>query len=415
MQRLNQNMHHQQASTAKNAAGSMMVFGDVIGALRHDIRANLGVILGGASLMASAGTVSEPLKIDVFHSMVKRGAKNLDRLLADITDYVKAKNGSLPWSPEPVRSELLLEQIQKECADFLVGRSLDLKVISSRLPTEISCDPRILAQVVRCFLSAAAVRMAKGTIEVSLSISELSCLALTVRDDGPPLSAKSAVESQMGESTGFTPSYQSDSLTSVFYRDLAISIIDALGERWAWQQSHGDGFNVVSVSCRPETAGSAHSHGAYPAVNVTNPAMWTSEAAEMVAAAVDSNRLTGLKILVADDSNDNRLLMRHLLATEGATIDTGANGEDALALAQQKTYDLVLMDLNMPVMDGHKAAVALRKTGYKGPIIGLSAHVSDDDLQACVIEGFSSCIERPVDRADLVNHILRELEHSTSS
>jgi CheY-like chemotaxis protein len=60
-------------------------------------------------------------------------------------------------------------------------------------------------------------------------------------------------------------------------------------------------------------------------------------------------------------------------------------------------------------MDGHKATVALREIGYKGPIIGLSAHVSEDDLQACVIEGFSRCIERPVDRADLVRHILREL------
>ena len=143
MQRPNQHMSHQQASTAKNAAESIMFLGDVLGALRHDIRANLGVILGGASLMASVGTASEHMQIDLFHNMVKRGAKNLDRLLADITDYGRAKNGSLRWSPEPVRSELLLDQIQKECSDFLVGRSLDLKVISCGLPTEISCDPRV--------------------------------------------------------------------------------------------------------------------------------------------------------------------------------------------------------------------------------------------------------------------------------
>jgi CheY-like chemotaxis protein len=219
----------------------------------------------------------------------------------------------------------------------------------------------------------------------------------------------------MGESTGFTPSYQSESVTSGFYRDLAISIIDALGERWAWQQSHSDGFNVVSVSCRPEAELFADSHRAHRAVNVTIPAMGASEDAAIVATAFNSHRLMGLKILVADDSNDNRLLMRHLLSTEGATIDTGENGEDVLTLAQQTIYDLVLMDLNMPVMDGHKATVALRKNGYKGPIIGLSAHVSDDDLQACVNEGFSRCVERPVDRTDLVNHILRELEHRASS
>jgi CheY-like chemotaxis protein len=257
--------------------------------------------------------------------------------------------------------------------------------------------------------------MAKGTIEVSLSSSELSRLAVTVRDDGPAVSSKHAAESQMDESTGFIPSYQSESVTSVFYRDLAISIIDALGERWAWQQSHSDGFNVVSLSCRPEAELFADSQRADPAVNVTIPAMGTSEGAAIVASAVKSHRLMGLKILVADDSNDNRLLMRHLLTTEGATIDSGANGEDVLALAQQTAYDLVLMDLNMPVMDGHKATVALRKNGYKGPIIGLSAHVSDDDLKACAIEGFSRCVERPVDRDDLVNHILIELEHSASS
>ena len=257
--------------------------------------------------------------------------------------------------------------------------------------------------------------MAKGTIEVSLSRSELSGLAVTVRDDGQELSAKYTVENQMGESTGFTPSYQSESVTSAFYRALAISIIDGLGERWAWQQSHSDGFNVISVSCLPGKIGFADSHGAHPAVNVTSATMGTSEGDLIVAAAVNSHRLMGLKILVADDSNDNRLLMRHLLATEGATIDTGANGEDVLVLVQQTMYDLVLMDLNMPVMDGHKATVALRKNGYKGPIIGLSAHVSDNDLQACVSEGFSRCIERPVDRADLVNHILRELKHRASS
>jgi CheY-like chemotaxis protein len=408
-------MSHQQASTAKNADGSILILGDVLGALRHDIRANLGVILGGASLMASAGTASEPLKIDVFHNMVKRGAKNLDRLLADITDYCRAKNGSLPWSPELVRSDLLLDQIEKECADFLAGRSLDLKVISYGHPTEISCDPRVLTQVVRCFLAAAAVRMAKGTIEVSLNSSDFSCLDVTVRDDGPAVSAKYAVKSQMGESTGFTPSYQSESVTSGFYRDLAISIIDGLGEGWAWQQSHSDGFNVISLQCLPEKIGFSHSQGVHSEVKGTSAAMGTSEGDLIVAAAVNSHRLMGLKILVADDSNDNQLLMRHLLATEGARIDTGANGEDVLALAKQTTYDLVLMDLNMPVMDGHKATVALRKNGYKGPIIGLSAHVSDDDLQACVSEGFSRCIERPVDRADLVNHILRELKHRVSS
>lgn len=414
MQRPDQHMSHQQASDAKNAAESIMFLGDVLGALRHDIRANLGIILGGASLMASVGTASEHLKIDLFHNMVKRGAKNLDRLLADITDYGRAKNGSLRWSPEPVRSEQLIDQIQKECSDFLVGRSLDLRVISYGLPTEISCDAQVLTQVVRGFLAAAAVRMAKGTIEVSLSRSEVSCLAVTVRDDGPELSTKCPVENQTSASTGFTPSYQSESVISAFYRDLAISIIDGMGERWAWQQSHSDGFNVISVSCLPEKIGFAHSDGAHPLVNLTSAAMGNSEAAVSVATAVNSHRLMGLKILVADDSNDNRLLMRHLLATEGATIDTGANGEDVLALVQQPTYDVVLMDLNMPVMDGHKATVALRKNGYKGSIIGLSAHVSDEDLQACVIEGFSCCIERPVDRTDLVNHILRELEFRAS-
>lgn len=122
--------------------------------------------------------------------------------------------------------------------------------------------------------------------------------------------------------------------------------------------------------------------------------------------------LSGLRVLLADDSADNRTLIRYYLTSMGAVCASVNDGLQAIDRALAEHYDLVLMDLRMPRMDGHQTTVELRKRGCQLPVIGLTAHLSCDDRYHGAEEGFSDFIERPVSRGELMTSILRHVKRA---
>jgi CheY-like chemotaxis protein len=97
-----------------------------------------------------------------------------------------------------------------------------------------------------------------------------------------------------------------------------------------------------------------------------------------------------------EDSQDNRLLMTRILQRAGAVIATAENGRDGAQKALQNDYDVILMDVQMPVMDGHSATAHLRQMGYKGPIVALTAHALASDRHRCMVNGFDDYLTKPM-------------------
>jgi len=106
-------------------------------------------------------------------------------------------------------------------------------------------------------------------------------------------------------------------------------------------------------------------------------------------------------VLVAEDGPDNRLLLRMLLERVGAQVTVAEDGRRAVELAERQPFDLVLMDLQMPVMDGYEATRRLREGGFDGPIVAVTANATDEDRRRCAAGGFDLFLTKPLNRGDL--------------
>ena len=95
-------------------------------------------------------------------------------------------------------------------------------------------------------------------------------------------------------------------------------------------------------------------------------------------------KLDGIRVLVAEDSVDNQILVGRFLKLAGAQVDMAENGEVALKKMHNGKYDIVLMDLQMPLKDGYETTAQLRREGYKTPIIALTAHAMEEEQRRCL-------------------------------
>jgi CheY-like chemotaxis protein len=125
--------------------------------------------------------------------------------------------------------------------------------------------------------------------------------------------------------------------------------------------------------------------------------------AEVRRARAAELRLDGVRVLVVDDGETNRRLIRLLLEREGACVDAAENGKTAVERVLSGKFDVVLMDMQMPVMDGYTAARTLREQGYAGPVIALTAHAMKGDREKCEQAGCSGFLAKPID-SDVLLH-----------
>ena len=134
------------------------------------------------------------------------------------------------------------------------------------------------------------------------------------------------------------------------------------------------------------------------------------------ASDADQPRLESTRILLAEDGPDNQRLIDHVLNKAGADVTIAENGKQAAEIAiaamdKGCPFDVILTDMQMPVMDGYQATRLLRQRGYKGPIIALTAHAMDGDYDRCIQAGCNDYVSKPIDRRELAATIRASLEH----
>jgi two-component system, sensor histidine kinase len=115
--------------------------------------------------------------------------------------------------------------------------------------------------------------------------------------------------------------------------------------------------------------------------------------------------LAGVEVLVVDDTADNRSLLTKFLEGAGAKVDCAIDGTEGIRKALSNRYDVVLMDIQMPGLDGLQATALLREKAYEKPILALTAHAMKQDRERCLDAGCNDHLTKPVRREQLIRNI----------
>jgi CheY-like chemotaxis protein len=126
--------------------------------------------------------------------------------------------------------------------------------------------------------------------------------------------------------------------------------------------------------------------------------------------AIRACRLDGLKVLIADDCEDNQVLFGRILKAAGAIVVFASDGEIAVRVESEINFDLIIMDIRMPICDGYEATRLIRARGFSGPIIALTANHFIDERIRCLDAGCDAFYFKPIDRLSLLGAVKRATE-----
>ncbi len=383
---------HELELARAEAVRLMNVKSDFLAQMSHEIRTPLNGVLGLAQIGVRKTVETEAR--ENFLRILDTG-KLLQGVIDDILDFSKIDAGKMQIESVPIGLPHLLERNLG-----LMRQRADEKGVSIRLQTTVgfpsSClgDPLRLSQVLMNLLSNAVKFTDQGEVTVSAAL-EREMLVFRVRDTGIGMTPEQ-------QRKIFQPFEQALAATTRNYGGTGLGL--AIARRLTELMS-----GSLTVESTPGKGSCFTFHLPYL------PAPFEPTADELMQSELshERQRLLRRRILVVDDFELNRVILHEMLEAEGAHVVLAENGQVAVdCVASTHTderFDMVLMDMQMPVMDGMTSARAIRKLVPDMPIIGQSANVSDEDRQRCESAGMVDYVSKPIDLTKLMMVMLRHL------
>ncbi|GEN28382.1 hypothetical protein HVA01_20280 [Halovibrio variabilis] len=368
--------------------------------MSHEIRTPLTAVLGFADLLMD-GQLGESDRLNYIQA-VRRNGEHLLALINDVLDISKIQANKMHVE----QLTCSLHQLVHETASIMQVRALEKGLrfeveYETPIPVHIRSDAMRVRQVLLNLLSNAIKFTRQGRVKLTARCvdpgTEASRVELAVSDTGIGLSEEDI-------SNLFQPFHQASPSTTREYGGtglgLAIcrSLAEALGGEIRASSTAGEGstFTFVLYHSIDENTEMVAEHGlASGELQMETPA-----------AAMPAQMLAG-RILLAEDGHDNQLLISTILQKHGLEVDIAENGQIAVdegmkALENGKPYDLILMDMQMPKLDGYGATARLRSKGYSGPIVALTAHAMSGERERCIKAGCDDYLTKPIARAVLL-------------
>ncbi|WP_339676241.1 response regulator [uncultured Gimesia sp.] len=378
--------------------------------MSHEIRTPMTAILGYTEILElEAKSLQLPELITDSLDTIKRNGGHLMELINDILDLSKIEAGkldveSIRCSPQTIVEEVLeLVQVRAEAKGLKLEASYQFP-----LPAEIHSDPTRIRQILINLIGNAIKFTEVGTIRLDTSFLENPGgepqVQFTVIDQGIGMT-----ESQMAGL--FRPFSQADSSTTRKYggTGLGLTICKRLADVL------GGDISVTSEMNRGSQFSATVKTGNLDGIELLQELQQhENEFSINFNASTQSEEqvlsLKGRTVLLAEDGPDNQKLISFILRKSGAEVSVAENGEAALQAAMRSMeigllYDVILMDMQMPILDGYGATRRIREQGYPGPIISLTANAMEGDREKCISVGFNEHLTKPIDRRKLVNII----------
>ena len=368
--------------------------------MSHEIRTPMNAIIGMTHL-----ALKQPLG-DIarnYLQKVDRAAESLRHLINDILDFSKIEAGKLELDDRPYSTTEVFNGISDMLGVQAEEKGLTLRIeLNGTLPEVIRGDPLRLSQILINLCNNAIKFTEQGEVTVSADATpdatdaNTGMLCITVADTGIGISHEQRDKL-------FQTFTQADTTTTRRYGGtglgLAISrhLVGLMGGSIEVDSEPGEGstfrVRIPYRECRDDVAAQSQ--------QFTKPAVARAGTAPVAKPATlgEMERLRGAHLLLVEDNDFNQELAVALLTEKGITVDVVENGQLALDRLAEQRYDGVLMDCQMPVMDGYTATFRIRETpGLESlPVIAMTANVLQSDVERALASGMNDHIGKPID------------------
>ncbi len=361
--------------------------------MSHEMRTPLSAMMGFAELLMTPEQADEDRQ-DWLGRIVKN-CERLRKMIDEILDLSKIEAGKLEVFRSSVSVSEVIDQVRSTLFPLALEKNLELRFeVDGQIPRDIESDPIKLRHIFMNIVGNAIKFSERGPVTVRARMLDQVKLSFEVQDLGPGLTPLQSAHL-------FEPFTQVDS--SMTRKTGGTGLGLALARRYA-RALGGDVQLTRSVPGEGSTFTISIDPGDCSTAEMLT--QFCDDGKKAQPAANGKNiQLPEFRVLVVDDVYDNQVLVRRFLEKAGATVDVASDGSEAVEKALQAEYDLVLMDLQMPVLDGYNATSRLREQGYEKPIIALTAHALRDERVRCLKMGFNGFLTKPIRQNDLLNQV----------
>ncbi|MGI4740729.1 MAG: PAS domain S-box protein [Janthinobacterium lividum] len=366
---------------AENSAKAKELF---LANMSHEIRTPMNAILGMSQLLAK--TTLAPRQSNYLHA-ISTSAQNLLVIIDDILDISKLDAGKMTIERVGFNVARLCEQVEKTLLYKAEEKGLRfITKVSPLIPNVVLGDPYRITQILLNLASNSLKFTEKGEItvesEVAGYLNGQVIIAFSVCDTGvgiDPAYLDSIFQEFSQEDTSITRKFGGTGLGLSISRSLA----RLMGGEIYIDSEKGQGTS--SHFCLFLPIGTVQDLPQRKSAAITNP-----------------QQLQGKHVLLVEDNEYNRLLANTFLSNAQLTVTEAENGEEAIARVGEREFDLILMDVQMPVLDGFEATKHLRQLGLTTPIIALTASAINGEKQKCLAAGMNDYLTKPFFEDELI-------------